>query len=255
MDKQTIEVREPASAPKSSQITCLFLGIFFFCYASLFYFDFIMFIVGDTFAVFVNRAGIVLQLIGVFSAIPDFIDKEKFIDAEKYFSNIGDQLKAELFSITKLEKGLDVKVLFQNGIVRSVNFISKILVYLLLLRMGVLTYINPNNQSPEMWYFIILYGGILFATIWLAFVAITLVLGVKKKPLPNVFKFLFAILDSVMTILGWPVTFVLVLILKPILGYFQKVSKLPLRKVLIRITFPMVVIGTLLTLFATYLWF
>jgi hypothetical protein len=198
-----------------------------------------------------NRIGLILQSIGLFSILPDLLGKKDAIVWEKRLRLMGKKINFENASIIKTTLTLSTDMLSQTtGVVGFVGQISRVLAFISLNFIAI--YFYRSDYSNSILFDILGIAILLSAYSWLLTELSPYIFQVQNNQSSN--KSLRIIRIVNMFVCGGVAFFIPLLILVlPIANLLSWITKHNLKTVFATITFPFILLGTLLQLIGSFL--
>jgi len=234
----------------------IFVGAFslgYFLFLSSFALPLINWSLGPSCNIMLTRIALLIQIIGVLSALPDFLDQQKFDNLEIAYQDFKNVIHSDMTEATRSFYKMELNYP-PKGITGWVMFFAKFHLFL-----GFLSYwiffmidyvlvikIERGESSITAWV-----GIILFLLLFVGYI-VMLVYKLRKRTNARFYKQIIAPIDERMVVLALPLALIYSYILRPVIWFIRKLSNLSLRELLIKYTFPIVLFGTFLEFVATY---
>ena len=199
-----------------------------------------------------NRIGIILELLGILSAVPEIIGEDRLRNIQQAYPSKIKQSRKQLRNFLRSRDVVSFasSCFDTSGIAGFILLLANFLTGLLLIGLGTTLALYPDivNISSLERTIILIYG--LLALTWTALLLIDRVFVVIGKESPAPLIWIFAGVHLYITFISIPIAAALA---KLALVSSKFALRLPLRQVIIRITIPFVVLGNLFQLIATFL--
>lgn len=200
-----------------------------------------------------NRTGIVLEILGLVSVVPELIQETtlKKLEAKlRWLPTKGLQkyLEDYLSNEDYLETSLTIE-----GVIGFINLVSNILVALgftiswLAMVLGYVRILYNWEITVTGW------GIVLPCFVWIVLLAILWWFEKRREKVPALLGILFVIFHAFVSLLSLPLSAGLAFAFKLGLQVLMSAQKITLKRLIAYITLPLILFGSILQLVATYL--
>jgi hypothetical protein len=215
-------------------------------------------VVGGTLKEFLDRMGILLQLIGTLSVIPEVIGDKKINKLEKKFPAISMQFKEVLRQIKYLQDGGWAEFSYLEGLPSVLLFIviySGVIISSLF-AISLIALREPPFGQENQWFYFTIGISSLFWLITLPFFIVNREMKpTKMHQLKNfifqIFLVIFYITSIPVTIMSFPLISAFCIFIRFVLITSQFLLKFSFKRVIAFITLPFLIIGTTLQLISS----
>lgn len=232
-------------------LIALIIGIVWFFKSSL----------QENIAIKINRTGMILELLGVFSVIPEIVGDRKLREAEKKFGSFAKQIRAFQKDVKRLiEEGIDTVLdnsdLPPSGIIGSLIIMGNIIGSFLIIISFDFQQL-ADIKSRNLFAGIFFYGFYMTPFIWIIIGSIFFIyLKFKKKQeantLLNILFLVFFITHFILSLFSLPFIIALGILFQFGFTISSLLLKLSFRQIITWVTLPLVILGNLLQLISTF---
>jgi len=203
----------------------------------------------------VNRLGLILQFVGIFSALPELVKRSNSERWEKWFHNVDPNKRIVKFSIRNLFLIEPADILMTRGTFGLINLVSRsIMFYFLAIALQALwknvSSFDFNIEFPVRGQVSILS---VFLTVWLFSTLYDLRNALRNVESSKGFRLFYLLpsspLIAISPFIYIPTAFMVLIVLSALRG----ISEYSIEQIITRTTFPFVLLGSLLELLATFM--
>jgi hypothetical protein len=198
-----------------------------------------------------NRLGLILQILSMAAVIPNLARKDKVQDWQKSFSNITEQMKNILAGAKKIHQEVSVDFMFQDGPIKKINDVAKILALFIMLYTGSIMLMLPY-EDPIDYYSGALCAITLFVAPVLLWISVGRITSISKVPPPKPIADLYDGINIAITLFAMLISIGFILFIALYFMPIRWLAKQPIELALALVTAPLLTVGTFLQLISTY---
>ncbi len=217
-------------------------------------------VIGNHLAEKLNRTGMLLELLGILSVIPEIVGEAKIKAVEEKFVSLSVQFKTLLKSVNRLiSEGIftiaSELFMFPNGVINQLILIANTFGSILLVLD--LFYLKTPASTEDINAKIFFYIFDISALLWLiSGITIFVISRLSKREKPTillkVFFVIFILPHIMITVFSLPFTIALAILLKLTLNTSLFFFRFSLRQVIAWVTIPLILLGNLFQFLSTY---